>query len=168
MLVRRESPDRPADARAIRAVTEAAFGRPDEADLVDALRASPQWLPHLSLVVESDGRILGHVVCSRGHVGGAAVLGLAPLSVDPPHQGSGVGSALMHAVLAAAEATGESLVGLLGAPAYYRRFGFQAAAGQGVEAPDPAWGEHFQVRVLDATRSIRGRFGYAPAFDAVS
>lgn len=34
------------------------------------------------------------------------------------------------------------------------------------EAPEPSWGNHFQVRTLTAYRSdIRGRFRYATPFD---
>lgn len=169
MLIRREAPGRLADAAAIRAITAAAFGRIEEADLVDALRASDQWLPRLSLVAQgAGGRIVGHVVCSRGWIGGVEALGLGPLSVDPAHQRAGVGSALMHAVLGAAEAMGEAAVGLLGSPAYYRRFGFAASTRHGVHPPDPVWGEHFQVRVLADAPAPRGVFAYAPAFDAVS
>jgi putative acetyltransferase len=48
--------------------------------------------------------------------------------VLPHHQGVGVGHALMHAVLAAAEAVDETVVGVLGDPAYYARFGFRPAS----------------------------------------
>jgi putative acetyltransferase len=55
------------------------------------------------------------------------VLGLGPLGVEPGWQRRGVGSALMHAILGGAEACGETLVGLVGDPAYYGRFGFAPA-----------------------------------------
>jgi putative acetyltransferase len=88
--------------------------------------------------------------------------------VLPDHQGSGVGAALMHAVLGAADACDEPLVGLVGEPAYYRRFGFAPGADRGIDAPDPDWGDYFQVRALSAyTPDLRGRFRYAPPFDAL-
>lgn len=174
MLVRRELPD---DVDAIRAVTAAAFrtaahsappvepgGDPGEATLVSWLRADPGWVPELSLVAVVDGAVVGHVVCTRAHVDDGPVLGLGPVSVLPDHQGSGVGSALMHAVLGAADALGESLVGLLGDPAYYARFGFAPASSVGVLAPDAAWGEYFQVRTLTAYRGETGDFRYAGPF----
>jgi putative acetyltransferase len=168
----------PGDATAIRAVHIAAFRPPSpgatpvEAPLVDELRASAEWLARLSLVAEVDGEVVGHVVCSRGWIttptGDRRALGLGPLGVAPAHQGAGVGSALVHAVLGAADALDEPLVALLGAPAYYCRFGFEPARLHGVEAPDASWGDHFQVRPLAAhDPALTGPFHYAAPFGSL-
>jgi putative acetyltransferase len=171
-------PERRADVDAIRAVHTAAFRSVDEPDvvpveapLVDRLRAGDEWLPHLSLVAlhPDDETVVGHVVCSRGWIttptGDRPALGLGPIGVVPDHQGAGVGSALMHAVLGAADGRDEPLVALLGAPGYYARFGFGPAQDHGVEAPDPAWGDYFQVRRLAAyDPALRGPFRYAAPF----
>lgn len=168
MLIRRE---RPGDVDAIRAVHLAAFappgGTPVEAGLVDALRADEGWLPRLSLVAESaEGEVVGHVVCTRAHVADVPVLGLGPLGVLPRVQRRGVGHALMHAVLAAADALDEPLVVLLGHEDYYPRFGFRPAAEYGVVPKVPEWGAHFQARALSAYRpDIRGLFRYAKPFE---
>jgi putative acetyltransferase len=162
----------PEDIAAIRAVTAAAFavpgeGDPAEAPLVDWLRASPAWLPALSLVaVDSDGAIVGHVVCSRGRVGPAPVLALGPLSVRPESQRQGVGKALMHAVLGAADAVDEPLVVLLGSTGYYPKFGFRSAGEYGISPKYPEWVPHFQVRTLTAyDPGVRGEFAYPEPFD---
>ena len=103
VLIRRETAG---DADAIRAVTAAAFARPEEdvpveAPLVDWLRACPAWIPELSLVaLGPDREVVGHVVCTRGTVGPAPVLALGPLSVRPDWQRKGVGKALVHALTA--------------------------------------------------------------------
>jgi putative acetyltransferase len=173
VMVRRETAG---DTDAIGAVTYAAFVRPEapaqtpaEVGLVEALRAGDAWLPRLSLVATSAaGEVIGHVVCSRGWVGAAPALALGPLSVRPDHQRRGVGSALMHAVLAAADALDEPLVALLGDPAYYARFGFERADDQGIVSPQPEWGRHFQARALTAyAPSLRGTFAYPEPFDRV-
>ena len=63
----------------------------------------------------------------------------------------------MHAVLGAAEALDAPLVALLGNPGFYRRFGFVPSTDVGIEAPDPAWGVHFQVRPLGGVAQPTGR-----------
>lgn len=173
MIVRRERDD---DISNIWAVHTAAFAladRPEEipieVGLVDALRADGGWLPHLSLVAEIDGAVVGHVVCTRGEItgppGSTEALGLGPLGVLPGHQRAGVGLALMHAVLGAADARDEPLVCLLGDPGYYRRYGFVAAETLGIEAPDAAWSIHFQARTLTAyNAAMTGTFAYAQPF----
>lgn len=172
MLVRRELPGDESDVRAVHA---AAFGRepadrePMETRLVDALRTSGAWIPALSWVAERGGAVVGHVVCTRGHAGDVAAIGLGPIGVLPDAQGGGVGSALVHAVIGAADALGEPFVALLGAPGYYGRFGFVRSTDLGIDPPEAAWGEHFQVRALHAFEpSVRGTFSYAAPFSTVS
>ena len=46
-------------------VVAAAFGSPAEAELVDAIRASPGYVPELSLVAEVEGAVVGHVMVSE-------------------------------------------------------------------------------------------------------
>jgi predicted N-acetyltransferase YhbS len=181
VIVRRE---RPADHAAVRALHEAAFrtdpvtgavraGEPvPEAQLVDELREDAGFLPYLSLVATDDGAdgedVVGHVIATRGWLEpfGTAVLGLGPLGVRPRDQGRGVGTVLVHALLAVAEAADERLVALLGSPGYYRRFGFVRSTDLGVVSPDPRWAEHFQARLLGGP-SVQGTFRYAEPFDRV-
>jgi putative acetyltransferase len=173
VLIRRE---READVAGVDEVHRAAFAaaapdgtEPVEAGLVRALRLDPGWVPALSWVAEDDdGAIVGHVVCTKGTVGDVVALGLGPIGVRPSHQGHHVGHALMHSVIGAADALDHPLIALLGHLDYYPRFGFVPAASVGVEAPDPAWGDNFQVRTLAAhTPDVRGRFRYARPFEDV-
>ena len=178
MLIRRE---RPSDVQSIRAVTADAFGAvehaappiepdgaPGEATLVGWLREDRGWVPELSLVAESGppgSTVIGHVVATRGQLAGRPALGLGPLSVRRDHQQRGVGSALVHTLLGAADALGEPVVVLLGEPMLYARFGFVPASALGIEAPEPAWGDYFQARALSTWRpEYAGRFTYAAPF----
>jgi putative acetyltransferase len=163
-----------ADLDPIAAVLGAAFagprpgaGPPVEVELLRRLRADAGWLPALSLVAvdPEDGQLTGQVVCTRGTVAALPALGLGPLAVRPDRQRRGVGSALMHAVLGAAQALGEPLVGLLGDPRYYARFGFRPGSQVGILAPNPGWGPNFQVRILTPGIRAAGVFRYAAPFE---
>ena len=171
MLVRREAPG---DVEGIRTVHASAFAdpehpvlRPVEVGLVDALRSGDAWLPELSLVaVGPDGTVEGHVVCTRARVGSAAALGLGPVGVRTDLQGRGIGSALMHAVLGAADALDEPLVALVGHTDFYPRFGFRPAQAYAITAPVASWAPNFQVRILTSySPAIAGEFHYARPFN---
>lgn len=173
MLVRREVPG---DVESIRTVHASAFTDPKhperppvEAGLVGALRSGDAWLPELSLVaVGPDATVDGHVVCTRARVGSAAVLALGPVGVRADLQGRGIGSALMHAVLGAADALDEPLVALLGHADYYPRFGFRPARQYRITPPVASWAPNFQVRLLTAySPAIAGEFRYAQPFDGL-
>ena len=172
MLVRRENE---ADLAAIDEVHRRAFEaearhgvEPLEVGLVRALRTDSSWVPQLSLVAQRAGRVIGHVVVTRASIAGDAAAGLGPLGVLPAHQRAGVGSALMHAVLGAADALEIPVVVLLGHIGYYPRFGFVPASDLGIAAPERDWGAHFQARPLAAWNvGIRGQFRYAAPFSAM-
>lgn len=125
---------RPGDHAAIAAVVEAAFGRADEAQLVDALRAAGDAM--FELVADEDGAVVGHILFSRLYADRAELIAaLAPVAVQPERQGSGLGSALVRAGLESAREFGACGVLVLGDPAYYGRFGFTAEAAAQVAAP---------------------------------
>lgn len=127
----------------IREVNLAAFPSEEEADLVDALRASDAWIDGLSIVAEApDGPVVAHALLSRCHVDGVPALALPPCAVIPRVQRTGAGSAAIRAGLEAAHALGEKLVVVVGHPDYYRRFGFVPGSGFGIHVnfavPDEA------------------------------
>jgi putative acetyltransferase len=166
-------PERPHDFESIDAVVEAAFERPDEAQLVRRLRASDYYVPELALVAEEDGEILGHIMLSYADLEGATskrILSLAPLAVRPAEQRSGIGIALTQAALHAADERDEPLVIVLGHPSYYPRFGFEPARTNGIEPPIPDLPDDvFMVRKLRSyDPEVRGTVRYPSAFDASS
>lgn len=124
---------RTVDHAAIAEVIEGAFGQPDEARLVERLRASGEFL--FELVSETDGRIDGHILLSRLWADSQDLYAaLAPLSVRPGVQRVGVGTALTKASLVQAREFGVHGVIVLGHPAYYPRFGFSAETAAGVRS----------------------------------
>jgi putative acetyltransferase len=166
-------PERDQDSPAISAVHERAFPAPDEARLVEALRADGAHVPELCLVaVGGAGQaVVGHIFYSRAALqpSGVAVLALAPMAVLPDHQGTGVGGALIRASLDLAGATRYPLVVILGHADYYPRFGAEPAGPLGVEAPFEVPPESWMaVRLPAYSDDACGTVEYAAAFGAVT
>src|SRR4051812_497793 len=140
---------------------------PPEVALWEALWEMGDIIPEFSFTALSDGGVIGHATASQAAVAIDPVVAVGPIGVLPDHQGTGIGSALMAAVLAGANAANVPLVVLLGAPQYYSRFGFRPAKELGVMAPEPEWGDAFQARPRTAyTELVAGRFQYASAFSS--
>ena len=176
MIVREQQAD---DYEAIRHVYAEAFRRPrfrqpqnpgslaPEVGLFEALWEAGDAILEFSFTALTDGGVVGHVTASQATVATDPVVAVGPIGVLPEHQGTGIGSALMDALLAAADAADVPLIVLLGSPQYYSRFGFRPARELGVIPPEPEWGEGFQARPLTAyTESVAGQFQYAPAFSS--
>jgi putative acetyltransferase len=160
-------PETSADVTTIHAINSAAFERPAEADLVDALRADTSaWIDGLSVVTEAtDGTLVGHALFTRCHVDGHPALALAPCAVLPEFQRTGAGAAAIRARLESARALGENLVLVLGHADYYPRFGFTPASGFGVHAPFEVPDEAMMALSLDPSRETpRGTIRYPDAF----
>jgi putative acetyltransferase len=165
-------PEQPSDIDTIREINAAAFGRPDEGQVVDDIRGTDHWIDDGSLVAqEADGTIVGHLLLSEGDLladDGRVVRRIwmvGPVAVQPSHQRRGVGSALMNAAIEFATERGEPVLVLLGHDTYYPRFGFEPARSIGIEAPRPWRDANWMALRLPAwDESIRGVGTFPPAF----
>jgi putative acetyltransferase len=154
------------DRREVWQVNAAAFGRSDEADLVDRLRDEGVVL--LSLVAELRGQIVGHILFSRMFIetaqGTLSAVSLAPMAVRSSHQRRQVGSYLVRHGLDRLRARGERIVIVLGHKDYYPRFGFAAAKARYLSSPFPS--DAFMALELSegALSEVRGAVRYPAAF----
>jgi putative acetyltransferase len=166
-------PEQPLDLDQIHDLHREAFGRRDEAELVDAIRSGPDFIPELSLVAAAaDGSVLGHILVSRigfeeeAYAIRGDVLSLAPLAVLPPYAGRGIASALTAQALAEADRRDEPFVFVLGSPAFYARFGFVAAMDYDIESPYDGASRAFQVRPRpDGPAPVAGTVFYPRMFE---
>jgi len=138
------------------------FSNKAESDLVKQLISDGDVL--INLVVESSDTIIGNVVVSQITMEpdiGLFCGGVAPLSVLPDRQSSGVGSQLMEEVINESRKLGIDALFLLGDPNYYQRFGFIVSKLQNDYRV-----EHFQELELteDCLVNIKSKVTYANAF----
>lgn len=162
LIVRKETAG---DAAAIRDITTRAFLQAahrsgTEAKIIEALRDAEALT--LSLVVEHEGNITGHVAFSPVCVNGQDVgwFGLGPVAVNPDVQNRGVGSALIREGLSQLAKQGAQGCVVLGEPEYYGRFGFACCPQLQLQGVPP---EYFMA--LSFRSSVpAGEASYHPAF----
>lgn len=146
------------------------FGNVLSEAFFDRLHTSDVLVPELSFVAvpdaESDHEVVGHVAGARGRIGDTAALVLVPASVDSHHRGHGVGQALMHTILGAAESHDESLLGVVATPPdWYEQFGFRPGDEYSITPPVGGWKPYFLVRPLTAyDPSVTGTLEFPDAF----
>jgi len=165
---------RPESARDIRAIVEVndlAFGQNFESKLVEKLRKSRDFIADLSLVAEMDGKIVGYVLFYPvmiivDDVTGHLSLSLAPMSVHPAYQKSGIGAALVREGLKRAASHGFDSVVVVGHSSYYPKFGFRRASEFGLSSPFNVPDDIFMAIELKegALKNIRGTVAYPVPF----
>ncbi|WP_421856394.1 GNAT family N-acetyltransferase [Oricola sp.] len=153
----------PADRLGILALHRRAFGREDEARLVDTLTDAA--CATVSMVARIDGMIVGHVMLSELQ-GPERSLALAPLGVDPDWRDFQIGTELTRRAISVARKDGWLCVFVQGDPVYYGRFGFKKGVAEGVSCDRQ--GPHFMALELEngALNGYRGEIRYPDAFGA--
>jgi putative acetyltransferase len=161
--IREESPQ---DHSQVRVVNEAAFGRPDEADLIDRLRHEGAAL--LSLVAERENQVVGHVMFSRMTIltaqGPLAAVSLAPMAVRPENQHQEIGSQLIRRGLDMLRERGERIVIVLGHKDYYPRFGFSSDLARNLTSPFPPEAFMALELVTGSLAGVQGEVRYPATF----
>ncbi len=163
MIIRKEQEG---DQAAIADITARAFRGVEYSDqtepaIIERLRAAGTLT--LSLVAIDHDLIVGHIAFSPVTIDGKSCgwFGLGPVSVDPDHQGQKIGSALIMCGIEKMRSEGASGCVLLGDPAYYNRFGFEADERLRYEGAPP---EYFMRLNLTDSNTPMGRVEYHPAF----
>ena len=163
--------EHPRDIKAIREVNERAFGRLQEAKLVDKLRENCGEL--LSLVATIREQVVGHILFSpvviedeNRKIEG---MGLAPMAVLPEYQRRGIGSALVRQGLTVLAECGCPFIIVIGHPDYYPRFGFEPASLYSISSEWDVPDEAFMILIFDGEvlQDVSGTAFYRPEFSAV-
>ena len=142
-LVLRE--ETPADFRVVEELTRDTFWNLhvpgcDEHFLVHHMRDHVDFLPELSFVAESGGRIVGNVMTTRSWLRSEgeelSVLTVGPVTVHPEFQRRGIGRKMMARVAELGRRRGFPAVVLLGHPHNYVGYGFRSGKDLRIAMPD--------------------------------
>jgi predicted N-acetyltransferase YhbS len=127
----------------VEALLDAAFGPGRHMRTAYRLREGVGAVPGLSFAAYLDGALVGTLqswpVCLHADDGQRVPLVMVgPVAVAPDVQRGGIGRALMDALIAAAHASADGAMMMIGDPEYYGRFwGFADAATAGWRLPGP-------------------------------
>lgn len=136
-----------------------------EQDLVVALRKGDSFIPELSLVVEIDGQLVGHILFSKAKVGSSTVLALAPLTVKSAFQRRGVGSELINEAHKIASQLGFEYIIVLGSERYYPKFGYLPAEEFNIIVPEGIPPKNLMaIKLQGNANDISGEIIYAKEF----
>jgi len=137
-----------------RAYRDVAYSDHREHLMIERLRGSDAFIPALSLLAETHGEAVGHILLTRAHIGSGQsamlALALAPLSVVPEAQSRGVGKRLVEAAHRQATALGFGAIVLVGIPSYYPQFGYQRLRRYPITLPFDAPDENCMILPLKA------------------
>lgn len=130
--------EKPEDYREVENLTREAFWNIycpgcSEHFVLNQYRANPDFIPELDLVMEMDGKIVGHVMYSKaeiikydGSVFPAWTFG--PISIHPDYKRQGLGLKLLQYSIAKAKAMGIGVLCMEGNIDFYKHAGFVVAS----------------------------------------
>lgn len=152
-----------------------AFGREDEAKLVEALRKNETaFVPELSIVAMIDKKVIGHILFTIINIKDESgnlyeSLALGPMAVEPKVQKNGIGGQLIHKGFEVATDLGFKSIIVLGHEHYYPKFGFEPAEKWDIKAPFEVPSNVFMAIELvpNALKNITGTAIYPKEFKTV-
>lgn len=137
----------------------------NEQDLVNDLRNGDGYIPELSLVALSEGKVVGYIMFTKILINNNEEIALAPLAVLPEYQRQGIGIALIEKGHSIARRMGYHYSVVLGSKDYYKKTGYEPAKNFGILAPFEVDSNNFMAKRLNNTdKEINGVVNYAKEF----
>ena len=164
-----------ADYEIVFKIIEEAFKSEESRDnteqyLVERLRNSQSFIPQLSLVAETNNKVVGHILLTKIQIKNDQEsfesLALAPVSVRPSHQKKGIGGKLIKEAHRIAKELGYKSIVLLGHAEYYPKFGYRLCSNYDIKLPFEAPEENCMAIELveGGLKGVNGQVVYTKEF----
>ena len=185
IIIRNETPG---DYRIVENLTREAFWniyRPGclEHYVLHTFRCDPAFVPELDLVMERDGKIIGHIMYVHSAIRTddgreVPIMTFGPISIAPALQRKGYGKLLLDHSMEKARAMGTGALAITGNIDFYGKSGFVVSKTRGIRYEDAPEEDYFLIAELEPgfldgiTGTYRDPAGYfvdeaeAEAFDA--
>ena len=138
-IIRRETES---ERREVENLTREAFWnvyRPGctEHYVLHCFRDRSDFVPELDLVMEKDGRLIGHVMYVRSHIDAddgrsVPIMTFGPISIAPEYKRRGYGSVLLRRSMDMAREMGAGALAITGNICFYGKSGFVVASTLGI------------------------------------
>ena len=132
----------PADYAAAESLTREAFWNVycpgcTEHYILHSFRGKADFVPELSLVMELDGRLVGHIMYVRSEIHAddgrsIPVMTFGPISIAPEYQRQGCGTVLLRESMRRAKLLGAGAIAIEGNIGFYGKSGFEVASARGI------------------------------------
>lgn len=132
--------------------------------LAHVIRAHPDFLPELDLVIEADGQIIGNIMYTKSTLLSVMgekreILTFGPVSILPEYQRKGYGRQLMEESFRQAVNLEYEVIVIVGDPNNYVGCGFQSCKKHQISLEDGSYPAAMLVKELNAG-TLGGRNGY--------
>lgn len=138
--------EQPQDYREVENLTREAFWNVYQPGCLEhyvlhCYREQEGFIPQLSLILELDGKMIGHVMYAHSHIdledgSELPIMTFGPISIAPPFKRQGYGKYLLDYSLAKAAQMGAGAIAMCGNIDFYGKCGFGLASEKGVRYED--------------------------------
>ena len=149
----------PADYRTVENLTREAFWnvyRPGctEHYVLHRFRGRPDFVPDLALVMEVEGKLVGHVMYVRSAIQTddgrtVPIMTFGPISIAPEYKRRGYGTILLRCSMEKAKEMGAQALAIMGNIDFYGKSGFVVSKTKGVRYEDDPDADYFLIAELE-------------------
>ena len=122
--------------------------------VLNRFRTREEFIPQLSLVLEKEGEIIGHIMYAKAEIMAddgkiIPIMTFGPFSIHPQHRGNGYGAYLLNFSMEKAKDMGAKALAITGDISLYGKFGFEIAKTRGIVYKAYPDAEFFLIKEME-------------------